>query len=144
MQREGWGVRRGVWVRLTAAVGLLGVLAWVVKWAALGVQGGQETGVDRTAFVVGLVLLAVGSVSVALRATSGRGTAMTVVAVLIAVVVTVLLVPALSIASNAVFGEGTRPGTEGGLVVLALVALVAGVTGLRVPRPTPVAARTGG
>ena len=135
---------REAWVRVTAGAGLLGVLGWLVKWAALVAQGGRETAVDRGAFAVGLALIAVGAVSVALRVTSGRRTAATVVAAVVAVVVTVLLVPVLSIASSAFFGDETAAGSEGGLVVLALAALVAGVTGLRVSGRSPATAEAVG
>ena len=132
---------RQAWIRITAVVALLGALAWMVKWTAMAAQGGEQGPVDTSAFFVGLVLTAIGSVSLTLRLTRGRSTAVSAAAAVGGAVLTVLLVPGLSIVSNLVFGEGTPLGTEGGVAVLVLAALVVGVTGLRAPARTPVAAR---
>ena len=117
--------------RVAAAAAIAGAAAWVVKWAAIAVQGASGSPVDLAAFFVGLVLIVVGAMSVGLRFTRGRSTGATVAACLGAAVIAVLLVPVLQTASEALFGAGTPAGGEGGLVVLAVAALVVGVTGLR-------------
>jgi len=118
-------------IRITAGAALLGALAWVVKWVAIAAQGASGSPVDVTAFFVGLVLVAVGSISLTLRLTRGRSAVVTALATVGGAVLTVLLVPGLSIVSNALFGEGTTVGTEGGIAVLVVAAVVVGVTGLR-------------
>ncbi|TDQ61075.1 hypothetical protein EV188_103582 [Actinomycetospora succinea] len=133
---------RQAWIRVTAVAALLGALAWIVKWAAIAAQGGGQSLVDVSVFFVGLVLAAIGSASLTLRLTRGRSAVVTTSAVVGGAVLTVLLVPGLSIVSNAVFGEGTVAGTEGGIAVLVVALLVVGVTGLRAPatRRAPVPA----
>lgn len=131
---------RQVGIRVTAAAALLGALAWLVKWAVIAAQGASGSSLDVAAFFVGLVLVAIGSASLTLRLTRGRSRALTVLAVIGGALLTVLLVPGLSIVSNALLGEGTVLGTEGGIAVLVVAALVVGVTGLRAaPGVAPIA-----
>jgi len=122
------------WTRITAGAALAGALCWLAKWATLLAQGGEEGPVDTAAFVVGLVLIVVGATSVGLRLTRGRGTGATVAACVGSAVVTFLLVPVVQILAETVFGEGTVAAGEGGLALLAAVAVVVGVTGLAAPR----------
>ncbi|MEJ2888960.1 hypothetical protein [Actinomycetospora aeridis] len=132
---------RQAWIRVTAGAALLGALAWMIKWAAIMAQGASGSPVDIAAFFVGLVLVAVGSVSLTLRLTRGRSRGVTTAAAIGGAVLAVLLVPGLSIVSSAIFGEGTVAGGEGGIAVLVVVALLVGATGLRTTTPaTPVPA----
>ncbi|MDL5154913.1 hypothetical protein [Actinomycetospora termitidis] len=117
------------WVRITGAVAVIGAVCWAVKWAAIGAQGSSGSAVDVSAFVLGLVGIVVGSCSASLRLTAGRGSAATAVACVLGAVVTFLLVPVLSTVSEAVFGAGTFLGGEAGLMVLALLAVVVGLSG---------------
>lgn len=118
-------------VRATAVAALAGVVAWVVKFASIAAQGFSESPVDVGAFVVGLVLLAVGGTSLALRLTAGRSAVVTVLACALAAGLVVVLTGALATLSATVFGEGTPLGSEGGLGVLMLAMLAVGITGLR-------------
>ena len=47
-------------------------VAWTVKWVAIG-SGGDAGPIDEITFTVGLARLVVGSASLALRVTRGRG-----------------------------------------------------------------------
>ena len=119
------------WIRATGVAAIAGALCWLVKWVTLVAQDGGESWIDRTAFGIGLLLVLIGSLSLSLRLTRHRGAGVTAVVCVAVATVTFLLVGGLSIVSNAVFGETTFVGTEGGLTLLALLSLAVGITGVR-------------
>ncbi|MEJ2870020.1 hypothetical protein WCD74_19790 [Actinomycetospora sp. OC33-EN08] len=129
------------WIRTTGAVAVIGAACWSVKWVAIGVQGHSGSAVDTVAFGLGLAGIVVGSCSASLRLTSGRGGGATAAACVVGAVVAFLLVPVLSTVSEAIFGAGTFLGGEAGLMVLALLAVVVGLSGLRAAAAAPDAHR---
>ena len=122
---------RTAWIRATGVAAIVGALCWLVKWVTIFVQDGGESWIDQVAFGIGLLLVLIGSLSLSLRLTRHRGAGITAAVCVGIAVVTFLSLGGTSIVSNALFGEDTWLGTEGGLTLLALLSLAVGVTGVR-------------
>ncbi|MCD2186403.1 hypothetical protein [Actinomycetospora soli] len=124
---------RTSWIRITGTAGVVGAVCWSVKWVAIAVQGYSGGELDVVAFFLGLAGVLVGSCSLTLQLTAGRSRVTTIAGCLVGAVVALLAVPGLSIVSSGLFGDETFLGSEGGLLLLALVVAVIGVTGLMIP-----------
>lgn|SRR5919108_1792425 len=136
------------WMKIATLALIVGASAWLVKLVVIVITDGAESGARDAAaavfFLLGFVLLLVGSSGVGLWLTRGRGPAVRIVAALLALVTFLVSWQLLIPVGEALVGDRgpNYVSEESGILLNALLWLALGILVSAGSRPRRLAAKS--